>query len=300
MPSKQQEAKLKTTAWGKVIDILLLVLASGALFLAQSSLWISNVVFDQTTFTDITTRVLTTEQSRDAIAGSIIDRAFEGRPVAERLLADRATSFVSSMLASDMSERLLSRIATTSYAYLTSADRQDIAVDLTPIKEPLSGIISFAQNRGRDVTFDPQAIPDQVVLLRSDELPEIAPYIRGALAAAFVFWLSVVVLFAIYLFRQRDNLRRALYWVGAVVVAGSVVAMSTGPFIPPFIASLIDNIQFRGVASSLAEAYLQPFIRQMYLTIGLAALLLLVTRFYWVFVKSWQSAYKALSGRVGK
>ncbi len=294
-----QQSKAVSGTIGSIINIALLIFTSAMLFFAQSGLWISNVVFNQAVFTEITTRVLTTQQSRDAIAGTIVDQVFEGRPAADRLLGDRATDFVSNLLGSDISERLLTRLATTSYAYMTAPNRQDIAIDLSPVKEPLSGIISFAENRGREVIFDAHRIPDQVVLLRADELPDLTGYIRGVLAANFVLWFLVVAGFGCYLFRNRRQLQRAIYWVAISVIAISLISLSTGPFIPPFIASLVENIQFRGVVSSLTSAYLQPFFQQMHVTILGAIIILVLTRFHWVFVRIWQSTHKTFN-RTGR
>ena len=148
-------------------------------FFAQSANWINHIVFNQQAFTDITVSTITKEPNRRAISQAIVDKIFAGRPLADKLIGDRSVNLISEMLNSDLSQKTLNRVASSGYAYVTSKDRQDIAVDLTAIKQPISTIVSLAESRGRDVKIDPSKIPDKITIINSSELPQVSNYIRN-------------------------------------------------------------------------------------------------------------------------
>ncbi len=277
MASKNRQSK--TLRKRRIINVLLLSACGVLLFLAQSGVWLHRTIFNQQAFTAITTDVLLTQDSRDSIARVIVDEALEGRAPAVRFLGDRAVGLVSSLLGSDISREAFTRLASSGYAYLTSDDRQDIAINLAGIKSPVSGIISFAESQGRSVDFDPSLIPDQIVLARSDELPKIASYIRLSSMFSFLAWLFLIVLLLVYLFINRLKLVKSLYAAGAMVIVTSLVTLFVVPFIPSVVSGVVDNIQFRGMASDLASAYLRPLVNQMYLTIAVVVIALAAVRF---------------------
>lgn len=297
-PTAKKEDEPESSLRQRLLRIALLSIGGISLFLAQSTLWVNHVIFNQETFTKTTTEVILSQRSRDAISQSIVDKAFENRPVADRLVGDRAVTFISSMLESDISEKALTKVADKSYAYITSSDRQDIAIDLSAIKDPLAGIISFAESRGREVKFDAASIPDKITLIESDELPDIASYIRLMIIASGILWLTVISTFSAYIFISRQGRIKRLYSVGLTIIIVSLLSLSSGPFVPPVISSFVANIQLRGVVNDLVVAYLQPFLNQMYLTILLTGLVLLIVRFRWIFVSAWHAAYDAVNNRI--
>lgn len=295
---KQEFNKINTLNKNRILSYILLIIGGTSLFFAQSSLWINNIIFNQHSFTSITNEVMLSESGRNAIAQSVVDKVFEDRPIADRIIGDRSVSFISNLLGSDISERAISKVSSVSYAYVTSDNRQDVAIDLSSIKQPIAGMISFSENRGREVNFDAAYIPDKVTLVKSDELPNFAKYIRVALLASFFLWLVVILSFGGYVIMNRENSVKRIYAVGAVIVIVSLLSLSTGPFVPPVVSSFVSNIQLRVVISDLTSAYLQPFINQTYLTLGITFIALLATRFRWIFISSWKASFDTINKKL--
>ena len=241
---------------------------------------------------------ITKEPNRRAISQAIVDKIFADRPLADKLIGDRSVNLISEMLNSDLSQKTLNRVASSGYAYVTSKDRQDIAVDLTAIKQPISTIVSLAESRGRDVKIDPSKIPDKITIINSSELPQVSNYIRNMLIAGLFLWLTVILTFSIFIFINRKTLVKQLYIVGSVIIGVSILALFTGPFLPSIISSFVNNINLRTVVTDLASAYLSPFYQQLYLTILITSLTLLAIRFRWIFIKSWQASYQAINKKV--
>lgn len=294
---KTEQSTEVMSIYKKILLGVMLACAGITFFFAQSVLWVNHTVFNQKAFVEITTNVLMTQESRDAIAKSIVDKSLQNKPVANRLLGDRAVTFVSGLLGSDISEKVLERSSGAVYGYVTSPNRQDIAIDLSAIKQPLAAIVSFSESRGRTVNFDPTAIPDNITLVESDELPKVNEYIQKLMVLGALLWISTIALFSAYIFSsKRERIRRFYY--SALTIAGvAILSIFAGPFVPSAISSYVSNIQFRGIASDLTAAYLHPFIKQMYLTLILTALVALLVRFRWIFPSIWQSLQAAADKR---
>jgi len=262
--------------WRKVLGGVLIALGALAFFLAQSSLWVSNNFFNEDNFVSTVEEVLKTEESRTAVANTIVHAALQNNPVAEQLIGKQTTALVTGLLGSDLVGQVFDRLAHRSYAYLTSSDRQDLVIDLTAVKDPLTTIVTIAEKNFRDVKFDPASIPDSIMLLESDTLPDFSSYIRTTLFAGALLWLVVIASFATYIFMNRANWIRSVYVVGWSLLIVSAIALLTGPFVPPAVASLVNLVSIRSVVEDLSMAFLQPFQVQLLSSMVLIALVLLI------------------------
>lgn len=249
----------------KIGSALLLVGAAVTLFLAESAYWVNHTVFNKANFTNTVTTVVTTESNRDAIASAVVDRVFEDRPLAQRFLGDRATSLVSGLLGSDLSDQALTALTKKTYEYVTTSNRKDIAIDLTTIKTYLASIIAIAQTQGMGEKLEniQAAIPDKIVLVESKAVPDLSGTVKTMLWLGPLFWLGTIVMFASYIYIGRARYAKRVYAVGGTITAVAVLGLLAIPFIPPPLAAAIPNIELRSVAESLATAFLAPFKSQM-------------------------------------
>lgn len=274
-------SRVKQANWVRVTIAAIVLAAFGATFLlAQSAYWVNHSLFNQQHFSSTVTEVITSEPSRQALAESVVDGIFADRPVADRLLGERATSLVSSVLGTDLAENAISGVASRLYAYLTTPDRQDVAVELTSIKAPLSGIISFVENRGTNVNFDTELIPDRIVLLEATALPDLSTMVRQFLLYGLFFWLGTIALFAGYVFFKKDRWRRRAMQAVSVIAGVSVLGLFSGPFLPGIVATFLNNINLRPIAENLTRAFLAPFAAQLVLSLVLAVIALAIL-FFW-------------------
>lgn len=262
--------------WKRVVGGVLIALGMITFFLAQSTLWVSNNFFNENQFVGTVEEVLTTEESRQAIAGTIVHTALQNNPVAEQLIGKQLTALVNGLLGSDIAGQLFDRVAHRTYAYLTSSDRQDIAINLTSMKDPLASLVTIIEKTGRDVKFDPSNIPDTITLVESDSLPDISSYIRMMLFASGLLWFVTIASFATYIYLYRNKLIRSIYVVGWSIIAISAIALLSGPFVPPAIASLVNTIDIRGVVEDLTVAFLEPFQVQLLSSVVIVALIMLI------------------------
>jgi len=268
----------------RIGSVALLVGAALLLFLGQSAYWINHTVFDQQNFTQITTNALLKESSRDAIATSVVDKALADRPVAKRVLGSRLESLVSGLLGTDLSSQAIKTLTSKTYAYATAPNREDIAIDLTGIKDPLSSLITVVQGvqNVRGVESESRLetaqakIPDQIVLISSDSFPDISGAVKTMLWVGPLLWLGSLICFILYIYLGRAQYAKKVYMAGLAIIIVALFGLATTPFIPPPIAAAVQNIALRPVAESLASGFLAPFAEQMYVMLGLILLGLLI------------------------
>lgn len=268
--------KESSPTWKKVVGGVLLALGIITFFLAQSTLWVSNNFFNENQFVGTVEQVLTTEESRQAISSTIVHSALQNNPVAEQLIGKQLTALVNGLLGSDIAGQVFDRVAHRTYAYITSSNQQDIAINLTSIKDPLSTLVTIVEKTGRDVQFDPSNIPDSITLVEADSVPDVSQYIRIMLFASGILWFATIASFAAYIYLYRNKWVRSVYVVGWSIVGVCLVALLSGPFVPPAIASLVNLIEIRGVVENLAIAFIEPFKVQLLSTAVIAAAVMLI------------------------
>lgn len=255
-------------------SIFFLTVATIFLLLAQSAYWLNHTIFDQKSFNSIVSTTLQSESSREAIAQNIINRALEDKPILRRTVGPQATQLVTGLLGTDLATQSFNTVIDRTYAYLTSKNPQPIAIDLTSIKVPLSGLVSFAERLGREASFDPSNIPDSIELFNPKNIPDIYSYSIALLWLGPLFWLSSIIIFALYIYRGRAVYAKRVYIVGGLCIAVSGVGLLFGPIIPPTVAALVPTLELRPVVGDLISNLLQPFTQQMYVTIILTGLFL--------------------------
>lgn len=249
----------KVTWWQWIV----LVIAAVSLFGAQSSYWVRHVFFDRTEFTTIATSAVQEQSSRDAIAAAIVDKALENRPVLRDTIGDRMTSLVSGVLASDLGDKVITSGISKTQAYLITPNREDVAINLTTIKETVATLTSLSEAAGREPRIDAENIPDEIVLLDKDTLPDLSGLARLMIWLAPLLWLLAIGGLTAFIALGRASYARRVYIVYGVVVAVAAAGLFMGPFVPPAIATLIVNINIQTVAMNLTTALLEPFVVQM-------------------------------------
>ncbi len=260
--------------WYKYGSLALLIAAAIFLFFAQSAYWINHTIFNQENFSRTTTKALLSEPSRDAIATSIVNKSLNDKPLAKQVVGARATSLISGLLNSDLSNQAVSALSSATYAYITSPNHGDIKFDLAAVKDPLTEVISLAQQNGKLQSIDKNKIPDTVILVRKNSFPNLSGFIQTMLWLAPLLWLSTIALFGIYIYIGRKEYARRVYFVGLTIAIVATLGLLTSPFIPPPIAAALPNIDLRPVAESLASGFLAAFRTQMYYMLGFVAIIL--------------------------
>ncbi len=279
-------------------SVLLLVLAAVSLFLAESSYWINHTIFNQATFSRTVTEQLLEANSRQAIATAIVDKTLEDRPLLKRAFGERATALVAGLLDTNASRQALNTVNTKAYAYITSPDREDITIDMTSVKTFTGGLLALAQSQGGGEKIEAidNQIPEEIVLVTSDDAPDVSGLVQTMLWLGPLFWLASAASFAGYLYMHRKRYARATYVVLAVIAGVALIGLFVPPFVPAPIAAAAANITLRPVISGLVESFLAPFIAQMLVLLVISAVAAIIFSQRFAILRMVQSLSARMAG----
>ncbi len=234
------------------------------LLIANSAFWFSRNIFNTEKFTQTTTEAVLSDSSIDAIARQITARISERKPLLASASDDLVNNIVGSILTSDRAASIFTRTISSLQTIITSSDPQSVEVNLVPLKDVLSRITAVAADT--DIEID--EIPDSVVIVNHENLPNI--YQMGSV----LLWLGPLLfgigalLFILLMYRAWGNqqaLKRIFSWMGWATLITFLISMIVGPiFKPPFLKE-VDNSNMRIVAENIYDAFLQTFNRQAWL-----------------------------------
>ncbi len=264
------------TKYHPYISWSLLALAALLLLLAQGSAWVKNTLFDQADFKSIAITTLSQQQNRDAIASKVVDTALQDRPIIKRIAGDRLSAFTSGLLASDFGERVLDGVVSKMYGYVTNPNPKDVELQLTVIKQPLSILTQIAQTYDADIKLEADAIPDTLVLVRANEVPNVSGIYRSFIWLAPLFWLLTLAAFASYLYINRKDYAKHVYRVYGAIIIVVVIGLSTGPFVPQSVGALLADANTSQLVTNLVSAYLAPFTQQMWTMAAIASVAVII------------------------
>lgn len=256
-------------------DIILLTLAGLLLLFAQSAYWLNHTIFNEQNFTSIVNPVITSEESRRAIATTIVNTALEDKPVINRLIGGNVTDLVTGLLGTNFAQEITTTIIDKSYNYLTSDNPKPIAIDLTVIKVPLEKITQILSLQGNE-TLSASAIPDSIVLLDPSGLPDIYGYSIIVLWLGPLCWIGALLLGVLYIYVGRKKYAQRVYILGSVVIVVACIGLLVGPLLPPPIVAQVPIPALRGVVEQLIAGLLAPFTQQMIIMLVITAVALVI------------------------
>lgn len=194
------------------------------------------------------------------------------RPTLNYLIGSRVTSLTSGILGSDFGQRVLSEVVGQTHAYLIKSDRQDIVIHTSSVKQVVSQLVTVANTAGRDVDFLADTIPDTIVLLEKDALPDLSGTYKTLLVVAPLLWVAAIGFAVWFVALGKSAYAKRLYAVLVAALVVAVVGLLTGPFVPPALAAFVANITIQPLAESLTAAFLAPFIVQMWWLVGITVM----------------------------
>lgn len=273
--TKQPEGK----RW---VSVLILIFIGLTFFLAQSVTWLNHTVLSQSFFTQTINSELAEEPNRQAIAETVVAKAFEDRPIIQKVAGDQAVMFVSAILGSDVSQRVINGVVERGYSFLTRPNREDVVIDLSAIQRPVAALVTIAQNQfdgERLDAIDPGSIPTEIVLIEEDKWPDYSGLVRTALWMEPLLWMAFVGLAVLYIYLGRRTYAGKVYALAFTLIGVTLFAMIMGPFLPPSLATLAASVTMGTVIQNISEAFLAPFLRQLTVTLIILVLALIIFRY---------------------
>lgn len=151
------------------------ILAGLLLIIVNSAIWVNTQIFNTENFTSTAVSSLSSESSRRAIGARITDEALKDRPVLKNIVGDHATNLISGLLATDQANKLLTASVSRMQVYVTSNNQQDVDIDLSGLKSILTRVVELSGSEQAE-KIDPDKIPDKIVLIEEENVPDIYMY----------------------------------------------------------------------------------------------------------------------------
>ncbi len=257
--------------------ILLSILAGFFLLIANSAIWVNNQIFDTQAFTSTVTTSLTSESSRTAMAQEITDKVFENRPIAKRIAGDFSTKLVSGLLATEQFNNLLTPAVERIQAYTTSSNQETVSVDLAGVKDIITRITNISANLGNEVTIETENIPDQIILLNADNVPDFYRIGIIFLWLAPLAFIAALALLAYPYIKRLNDRKRIVAVQGSIITVFGLIGLLVGPLFKPPVLSSINSPNGRVIVGNLYDAFIATFNSQTILLALLGVLMVLIS-----------------------
>lgn len=256
-----------TTAPSKLLVISTTAIAAVLLIVFASMVWFNRYIFDTETFTATATPALTSDSSTKAIATEITDRLLEDRPVLKQVLSDRVITLLAALLTTDLSDRAIQKAVSTLQITMTSNNPQPVEVDLSGLKALLSQLLTFGrQLTGRpeeEQRIDPESIPDSIVLLDQNKVPNVYALGVTLMWLAPVLFIAILVLIGYTLYKAGraglNVLRNVLLFQGVALFGAALLAFLIGPLLKPQLLGVASSPNIRTVTENLYNAFVARF-----------------------------------------
>lgn len=247
----------------------------GGIFLlvvANSAWFISRNFFNEQKFSQIVTTAVLSESSRQAFATEIVDQVLAKRPVLKEIVDDSAVSLISGLLGTSRANQAVQKTVAKLNTVITSKDPQSVTFDLTRIKSISSKLIGLATAAGREVSLDPNDLPDQIVIIDASKIPPLYNYGLAFLWLAPICFVAGLACLAWPHFKAKAVRPATILIQALAVVGGTLVALLTGPLLRPPVLAASSDQNLRAVIGNVYDAFITGFNQQ---TIWCAGILLI-------------------------
>lgn len=255
--SKEKALRWFSAGASGLIVILLLIL--------HSAYWMNQNFLNNQNFSQKVSSVLAQDSSREAIGQEVSDQVFKDKPVLGKVAGDKLSSIVTSILGTDIANKVVTRVSSDTVLYLTSAKQKPIEISLSEIK-PVIVTLSTVLNsvdKTSNVSIDASTIPDKIVLLEPGTIPSLYRY--SVILSWMVPFAAILVigLFALIVRLRKLSIRQGIKRAGVILLSSSIIGMIIGPIFKPPAVSMLQSASLRTLTSNLYDAFWGPFFTQM-------------------------------------
>ena len=254
--------------------VLLSIAATFCLLVANSAFWVHRNFFNPEQFSNIATTSITSESSRQAIAGNLSNRLYEDRPVLKNVLGNTTTNILSGLLGTDQSQKALGIAIERLHTSVTSPEQESVVIDLSGIKSTASKLTAAINTQADGQRIN--SLPDEITLVDRDNIPDFYQY------GVLFLWLGPIALVACIALLAWPYIKKLQGFLEIMVIQGGLVAISSalslliGPLVqPPLLARIADS-NARTVTGNLYQAFIATFNMQLFWIIGLGFAVVLV------------------------
>lgn len=268
---------------------LLSVLAGILLVIASMGVWVNNYLFNTPNFSSVVTASLTSENSRQAIAQGITDRVFEDRPALKNAVGDTSVKIVSGLLGTTQARNGIDVVVSRLQTAVTTNNPQSVAINLSGIKNILTQLYDVSANLGREPRVNPESIPNEIILIDKDQIPNFILFGTMSLWVAPLAFIVAIATLAYPYLKNRRRYKTIMIIEGACVAVIGLLALLIGPLFRPLLLGNIQTEAGRTVVGNLYNDLISTFNQQ--------TTWIIVVGLFVVIVGAGLIAWQAIKGR---
>lgn len=244
------------------------------IFLCALGIWLQLTILNQDKFANSVSSAMTQESSRDAIAGTVVDRLLVDRPLARSVVRNPAQKVISGALGSSLFTTSVNAAANLAWREVFIRGGQPVVLDLVPAKRLLTGVVALVDQSGT-TTVNPANVPDAIVIFSNGQLPDLTWLHDIAPVVTWISGLLGIAIVGITFWRVGDRRRR----IRLLRISGAVLAMdAVGSFLLLLIArslvlSQVINDSGKTVLQELFRAFFRPLYFELIFLLLVGALL---------------------------
>jgi hypothetical protein len=270
---KKKNTTDRTYSYKKIIWFSLL--AGVLLLITNSAVWVNRQIFNTDNFTHTVTTSITSESSRTAIAQNITDKIFTDRPIAQRIAGDFSTKIIGGLLDTDQFNNVLTVAVQRMQVYVTSDNQEDVTIELGSVKDVITQLTAVSETLGREAKVNPDNIPDQIVLIEEEDVPDLYSASVVMLWLAPISLVASLILLAYPYFKKWQVPKKILLVQGVLITLVSLLGYLVGPMFKPPVLSQI-KYESRTVVGNLFDAFIATFNSQTVFLTLIGVLLALI------------------------
>jgi hypothetical protein len=230
-------------------------------------------------FSQKVSSVLALDSSREAIGNEVSDQVFKDKPILEQVAGDKLSSIVTSLLGTDIANKLVTRVSNDTVVYLTASKQKPIEINLAEIKPvilALSKAVDAIDKTG-SVSLDASNIPDKIVLVEPGTIPSLYRY--SVILAWMVPFaaLMVIGLYVLIVRLRKLSIRQGVKRAGVIFMSSSLLGMAIGPVVKPPAIAMLQSTNLRTLTSNLYDEFWGPYFTQMTYMFVLGLILLIIS-----------------------
>lgn len=261
--------KTKQNVFSKGVVISCIV-AGFLLLISNSALWINRQIFNTGNFSETAVSSITSQSSRDAIAAKITDETLSNHPRIQNVVDDSLVKLISGLLDGDRFETVLSKSISKLQVYLTSANQQDVVIDLSSAKGVINRLVEVSARNGNTDNARQRLnnIPDQIVIIEAKNIPDFYKYAVAMNFLAPVAFLLALALLAYPYFRNLKDYLSIMAIQGFAIIFAGLAGLLIGPLFRPVALGPIQDPNVRVIAGNLYDSFIATFNNQTMMMIA--------------------------------
>lgn len=252
----------------KFLPIFLVFVGVVLVWFAIVSTWITRNIFNQEVFVTAVSAALQSDQSRQVISETVVNRALEGRPLIKRAVGPTLTNTVSGILSSSQFQPVYDRAAQQVFIQLTTANPKPVEIDF---QNAFTFVMPILEKLSPDIASRVENLPEKIVIIKPGQIPSIYSY--GSFLSFFgpIFGVGGLILIGLMLWRVKVKAERLklLVWTGVFFAGAAFVLNLMVPSLEMWMMAKISSEVVVTIVSQVFQSLIASFVVLTEIGIGL-------------------------------